>query len=144
MEEPLAPTQRELAILKVLWDREEATVREVYDALKTDLPIVQNTVQAFLRTMEQKGFVTHRTEGRAFHYRAVAPRKETERRLLGGLMERLFDGAMDQLVASTLSLRKPTRDELDRLRDLIDAGEPEVEVSSKNTPAGTARSKERS
>lgn len=127
MEESLAPTQRELAILKVLWDRGEATVREVYDALKGDLPIVQNTVQAFLRTMEQKGFVEHRTEGRAFHYRAVLPRKETEHRLLGGLMDRLFDGAMDQLVARTLSLRKPTRAELDRLRDLIDAGEIDSE-----------------
>ncbi|MBM4063491.1 MAG: BlaI/MecI/CopY family transcriptional regulator, partial [Planctomycetes bacterium] len=47
------PTDRELLLLKVLWDRGEATVREVYEALRGEVPIVQNTVQAFLRLMEQ-------------------------------------------------------------------------------------------
>ena len=61
--EATEPTDRELAILKILWDREEATVREVYEILREDLEIVQNTVQAFLRTMTEKGLVTHRSEG---------------------------------------------------------------------------------
>ena len=51
MAEKVAPTERELDILKVLWDRGEATVRDVYEELRQRLPIVQNTVQAFLRTM---------------------------------------------------------------------------------------------
>ena len=62
------PTGRELEILKVLWQRGEATVREVYEQMRVQAPIVQNTVQAFLRTMEQKGLVRHRVEGRAFVY----------------------------------------------------------------------------
>ena len=66
-----APTERELDILKVLWDRGEATVREVYEELSQNLPIVQNTVQAFLRTMEEKGQVRHRVEGRTFIYQPV-------------------------------------------------------------------------
>ena len=72
------PTDREFQILGVLWDRGEATVREVYETLRAadpELPIVQNTVQAFLRTMEDKALVRHRTEGRSFVYRAV-PRRE--------------------------------------------------------------------
>ena len=64
MAEQLMPTERELDILKVLWDRGEATVREVYEELRPRLPIAQNTVQAFLRTMEEKGLVRHRLEGR--------------------------------------------------------------------------------
>ncbi|MEZ5966124.1 MAG: BlaI/MecI/CopY family transcriptional regulator [Planctomycetota bacterium] len=117
------PTPRELAILKVLWQRGEATVREVYEALRDELGIVQNTVQAFLRTMEDKGLVTHRLEGRSFVYRAQAAAETTRHGLLRGLLDRAFDGAMDQLVASALSLRRPTTDELARLRALIDRAE---------------------
>ncbi len=113
------PTERELQILKVLWDRGEATVREVYEALRDDVPIVQNTVQAFLRTMEDKGLVTHRSEGRTFVYRAALSGDRTKKNLLGGLLDSVFDGALDQLVASALQAKKPSRTELARLRALL-------------------------
>jgi len=113
------PTERELAILKVLWDEGEASVRRVYERLREELPIVQNTVQAFLRTMESKGLVTHRSEGRTFLYRPVKQREPTSQRLVSGLLDRVFDGAVDELVESALSVRKPTRDELARLKKLV-------------------------
>src|SRR5437763_5697733 len=71
------PTERELQILEVLWDRGEASVREVHEELSKALPIVQNTVQAFLRTMEEKGLVRHRLQGRTFIYQPVPRREET-------------------------------------------------------------------
>jgi predicted transcriptional regulator len=80
---------------------------------------VQNTVQAFLRTMEEKGLVRHRLEGRTFIYRATRKRHETNRHLASQLLHRAFDGAVDQLVQSVLSLRQPTREELARLEALI-------------------------
>ena len=113
------PTDRELQILKVLWDRSEATVREVYETLRDTVPIVQNTVQAFLRTMEAKGLVTHRTAGRSFVYRATAPDHRTKKGLLTGLLDTVFDGALDQLVAAALAAKKPSRDELAKLRALL-------------------------
>ena len=113
------PTERELQILKVLWDRREATVREVHDALRDDLPIVQNTVQAFLRVMEQKGLVTHRVDGRSFVYKPAIARERTTRSLLSGLLDDVFDGALDQLVASAIDLRRPNSGELARLRELL-------------------------
>lgn len=113
------PTERELEILKVLWDRGEATVRDVYEELRQRLPIVQNTVQAFLRTMEDKGLVTHRLEGRTFIYQPTYEREQTTQRLAEQLLTRAFDGAMDQLVQSVLSLRQPTKDELARLEQLL-------------------------
>lgn len=113
------PTERELQILKVLWDRGEATVREVYETLRDSVPIVQNTVQAFLRLMEEKGLVSHRTEGRTFVYRAVSSGDRTKKDLLSGLIESVFDGALDELVASALAAKKPSRDELARLRELL-------------------------
>lgn len=121
-EQSSTPTDRELQILGVLWDRGEATVREVYETLRDAdpaLPIVQNTVQAFLRTMEDKKLVRHRTEGRSFVYRPVARREETKRRLASRVLDGVFAGAIDQLVQSVLSLRRPTPEELHRLEALV-------------------------
>ena len=114
------PTERELEILKILWERGRASVREVYEEMRRSAPIVQNTVQAFLRTMEDKGLVRHEVEGRTFVYEPVPRKDETERRLVSGVLQRVFDGAIDQLVQSVLSLRDPTPEELARLQAMID------------------------
>ena len=100
------PTERELEILKILWKGGEASVREVYEKLRQRLPIVQNTVQAFLRTMEEKGLVEHRLEGRTFIYKPLVKREETTQRMASQLLHRVFDGAVDQLVQSLLSTRE--------------------------------------
>jgi BlaI family penicillinase repressor len=130
--ESVTPTERELEILKVLWDRGEATVRDVYEVLRERLPIVQNTVQAFLRTMEDKGLVTHRLEGRTFIYQPVLPRDQTTQHMAGQLLQRAFDGAIDQLVQSVLELRPPTREELTRLEAMIARAKAAKTTSPKN------------
>ena len=96
-------------------------------------PIVQNTVQAFLRTMEEKGLVTHRLEGRTFIYKPVPQHDETQKSLLSGLLQRVFDGAVDQLVQSALSLRPPTAEEIAKLERLIE------EAKAKKAHAGEKR-----
>ncbi len=118
------PTDRELAILEVLWHRGEATVRQVYEALRDELPIVQNTVQAFLRTMTDKGLVIHRIEGRSFVYRAAVAPEATRASLLNRVLQRAYDGALDRLVEGAIGLTPPTSEELARLRALLDRVEP--------------------
>jgi BlaI family transcriptional regulator, penicillinase repressor len=113
------PTERELEILKILWERGEASVRDVYEQMRETAPIVQNTVQAFLRTMEEKGLVRHRVEGRTFVYKPVAPREQTTRRMTTEFVEHVFDGAIDQLVETAFSHRTPTEAELARLEQLV-------------------------
>ncbi len=113
------PTDRELDVLKILWERGEATVREVYEDIREDVPIVQNTVQALLRTMEQKGLVEHRVDGRAFLYKPCTSRDRTTRNMLHRMLDAAFDGAVAQLVDSLFSLRKPSSEELNRLAKLI-------------------------
>jgi BlaI family penicillinase repressor len=114
------PTERELEILNILWTRRRASVREVYEEMSRTAPIVQNTVQAFLRTMEQKGLVRHRVEGRTFIYQPVPQRDETKKHMVSRVLQRVFDGAIDQLVQSALSLRQPTPQELKKLEELIE------------------------
>ena len=80
------PTERELEILKVLWQRGEATVREVYEEMSRHAPIVQNTVQAFLRTMEEKKLVGHRLEGRTFIYRPLLRHDDTKQRMVSRVL----------------------------------------------------------
>ena len=113
---PVEPTERELQILKILWARGEGTVREVYEEMSRSLPIVQNTVQAFLRTMEEKGLVRHRVAGRTFIYSPVPRDSATKQKMMSRVLHRVFDGAIDQLVQSVLSLRQPTAEEWTALR----------------------------
>lgn len=136
------PTDRELEILKILWQRGEASVREVYEDMRAaDLPIVQNTVQAFLRTMEDKGLVRHRTEGRTFIYKPVPRRDETKRRMLSRVLHRVFDGAIDQLVQSALSLREPTPEELARLEAILAEAGRSKDADDAKAPASKKASK---
>ena len=107
----------------MLWKHGEATVRTVYEDLRDELPIVQNTVQAFLRTMTEKGLVTYRTEGRSFVYRAAVPAETTRGNLLERVLQRAYDGALDRLVEGAIGLKPPSAEELARLRSLLDAVE---------------------
>lgn len=88
------PSDRELNILKVLWQRGPSTVRQVTEVICEREYLAQNTVQTFLRLMEDKGLVAHEELGRAFVYRALYQRSQ----VVKGFIASIFDGAIDQLV----------------------------------------------
>jgi predicted transcriptional regulator len=112
---PAAPTERELEILKILWDIGPATVRQVWDVLRQRDDLAQNTVQTFLRLMEDKGLVQHELDGRSFVYRPLYSRQRSVTRFL----QRVFDGSANQLVQSLLSSRHLSPAELEGLEALI-------------------------
>jgi BlaI family penicillinase repressor len=109
------PTGRELEILKVLWDQGPASVRTVFEQLELDKDLAYNTVQTLLRIMEDKGLVKHRVLGRTFVYTPCFSRDDSTARFL----ERVFDGAADQLVQSLLRNESLSEDELAKLHALI-------------------------
>ena len=117
MTEPPTPTVRELEILKVLWEQGPSSVRSVHRQLARgqDEDLAYNTVQTLMRIMEDKGLVEHRVEGRTFVYTPRYSRDESASRFL----DRVFDGAADQLVLSLLRSERLSADELDRMHAMI-------------------------
>src|SRR4051812_13070112 len=119
MPEPL-PTSRELEALKVLWSRGKATVREIYQELRPrDGELAYTTVLSLLQTMEQKGLVGHESAGKAYAYYARVRRDGVFRKLAGGFLDQVFDGAMGEYVARALQSRRPSVAELEELEALI-------------------------
>jgi predicted transcriptional regulator len=117
----ITPSERELEILKVLWELGSGSVREVHERLcrqgieGPQGELAFNTVQTLLRIMEDKGLVGHRTEGRTFVY---TPRYSRER-VTSRFLDKVFDGALDQLVLSVLQAQDVSPAELKELERLI-------------------------
>src|SRR5947209_19024633 len=109
------PTARELEILKVLWELGPSSVRNVHRCLARLDDLAYNTIQTLLRIMEEKGLVEHHSEGRTFIYTPRFSRDESTARFL----DRVFDGAADQLVLSLLRTERIALQELDRMEAMI-------------------------
>jgi predicted transcriptional regulator len=124
------PTDRELDALKVLWDRGEATVRDVCDAMNArGEELAYTTVLSLLQVMEQKGLVSHRRDGKAYVYLPLIERNSTFRQIAGGFLERVFDGAVDEYLVHALESRALKPQELDELQAMIDAARKRTEQS---------------
>lgn len=118
--DPPQPSQRELEALKVLWDRGESTVRDIADEMtRHGHDLAYTTVLSLLQVMEQKGYVAHRREGRAYLYRALLERARTFRNLAGDFLQRVFDGAVDEYLVHALEGKKLSTKELDELEAMI-------------------------
>lgn len=127
-----SPTNRELEILKLLWGRGRATVREIYDDLRPkEGDLAYTTVLSMLQIMEQKGLVGHDRSGKAYRYFARVERGPTLARLARGFLDSVFDGAMGEYVARALDSRRPSIDELEQLERMI--GEAKQQAQ-KRTP----------
>ncbi len=111
-------TERELDIMQVLWDRGECTVSEVQTSLDDEL--AYNTVLTMLRLLEEKGHVSRTIEGRAHRYRPVVEREEAGSSALGRVTRKLFQGSPEALLLNLVNQPGVTREELERMRDLLD------------------------
>ena len=118
-------TDRELEILKILWARGKASVREVQDDLnKFAGPVAYSTVQTLLNIMEEKkGMVRHVVEGRTFIYIPKKTSDRTIRELTKRFVDRVFDGALDRVMVALIDSKSPSPEEFDRLRAMIDEAE---------------------
>jgi BlaI family penicillinase repressor len=100
-------------IMKVLWDCGRASAREITEALNESAPVAHSTVQTLLRQLEVKGAVRHELKGRTFVFLPRLEEDRVKREAARELVERVFDGSVESLVAHVLKSEKTTRCELD-------------------------------
>ncbi len=114
------PTVMELAILRVLWERGPATVREVHGVLDSGKATGYTTVLKLLQIMTAKGMVIRNEDERAHVYEARLPAESTKRQLVSDLVQRAFSGSASQLMMHALSGKKTSPAEIEEIRRMLD------------------------
>ncbi|MGD0741444.1 MAG: BlaI/MecI/CopY family transcriptional regulator [Terracidiphilus sp.] len=112
-------TEAELRLMKILWRRGESAVTDLVSALPEDEPLAYNSVLTTIRILEQKGYVEHRQEGRAFVYRPAIAEDEASRSEVRNVLGRFFGNSREQLVLSLLGDEGISTEDLQRLKDAI-------------------------
>jgi predicted transcriptional regulator len=120
-------TELQLAILRVIWDKGEATVQDIWEALHADRGLAQTTVATMLSRLERRGVVTRRAapESRQYQYKAAVTEQEVQHSMVGELTERLFDGDVTALVQHLLSGEAISPGDIAKIRDMIERVETE-------------------
>ncbi len=121
MPQPPRPTDAELAILRVLWDKGRCTVREVYEVVSKGRSLAYTTTLKLLQIMTEKGLTTREAFAQQHLYEAAHSEDDTQRRLVGDLLERAFAGSTSKLVMQALASKKTSPEELRAIRRLLAA-----------------------
>jgi BlaI family penicillinase repressor len=114
------PTESELELLRILWEKEPATVRDIYDRLNEERPSGYTTVLKLLQIMTAKGLVVRDEANRAHVYRASISQDAMQSKILKDLSMRLFSGSAAQLAIHALAMEPASQNELDEIRALIE------------------------
>lgn len=117
------PTDAELAILRVLWERGPSTVRQVFEVLSAEKDLGYTTVLKMLQIMTEKGLVQREVTDRVHTFSTTQTRTETQRTLLDDLLDKAFGGSSMTLVMQALATRKASQRELAEIRKMLDLAE---------------------
>jgi BlaI family transcriptional regulator, penicillinase repressor len=109
----------QLEIMKVVWRLGEATVRDVYEDLRLRRPIAYTTVMTTMKSMDAKGHLKKRTEGRAYVYAATVPERRMLRKIVGDFLDRVFNGSAEPLLAHLVEERRLSEKNLKEITRMI-------------------------
>ena len=118
------PTESELELLSILWERGPLTVRDLFEAVNVGRPVVYTGVLKLLQIMTEKGLVERDERERAHLYRAAVSQADTERRFVRELSEKFFAGSAAQLALRALQIESASEEELEAIRQLIETRAP--------------------
>ena len=113
-------TDQELEIMKIVWQLEKASVRDVYEDVRERRPVAYTTVMTMMNTLETKGYLKKHLDGRAFRYRPAVPEQRVIGAMVRDFVERVFDGGAAALLTHLVSESSLSDDERRELRRLID------------------------
>ena len=122
------PTDAELAILRILWDRGPSTVRQVHEILGLERQAAYTTALKLLQIMTEKGLVERDERDRTHIYRSRLSEETTQRQLVRDLVDRAFAGSSSKLVMQALATKRASAEELRDIRKAIDGARNEREV----------------
>src|SRR5258708_18953879 len=122
------PTDAELAILRILWERGSSTVRQVHEILGRERQAAYTTALKTLQIMTEKGLVERDERDRTHIYRARLSEETTQRQLVLDLLDRAFGGSATKLVMQALAAKRPSAEDLRDIRKAIDSARNEKEV----------------
>ena len=117
------PTDAELAILRVLWERGPSTVRQVFEVLSAERDLGYTTALKMLQIMHEKGLVQRDDSDRTHVFTASQTQIQTQRTLLDDLLDKAFGGSSMSLVMQALATRKASREDLAEIRKMLDQAE---------------------
>jgi BlaI family penicillinase repressor len=115
----IKPTESEVEILRVLWDKGTATVREVHDVLSLHKEAGYTTTLKLLQIMFEKGLVTRDDSSKTHIYKANVSKENTQQQFMGKMIHSLFGGSSTQLVMQALGNHSATKEELDEIQQLL-------------------------
>jgi len=119
-------TEAELRLMKILWRRGESAVTDLVAAMPDDEALAYNSVLTTIRILEQKGYVEHRQEGRAFIYRPSVLENEASRSEVKHVLSRFFGNSRERLLLSLLGDEEVSAEELERLKEVIRQSAPDA------------------
>jgi predicted transcriptional regulator len=120
MSETYQLTELQMAIMRVLWEKEQATVAEICEALRAERGLALTTVATLLSRLEKRGVVEHETRVRQFIYRPLVTEAEVRHSMVHELTERLFDGDVAQLMTHLLNGREISPGDLERIKAMLE------------------------
>jgi len=112
-------TGQELEIMKIVWERRTATVRDVYEALLERRRVAYTTVMTMMKILERKGYLNRKQVERAYVYRPAQPKNSVIRVMVRDFVNRVFNGSAEPLLAHLIEDRHLTADEVEEIRRLI-------------------------
>jgi predicted transcriptional regulator len=112
-------TEAELRIMRILWERGESLVSDLVDAMPENTPLAYTSMLTTVRILEQKGYVVHRQEGRAFVYSPCVAEREASRSEVRHMLHRFFGNSRERLLLTLLGDEDVSPDELQRLKAAI-------------------------
>lgn len=115
------PTESELEILRVLWEKENATVREVHEVLAASKDVGYTTTLKLMQIMHEKGLVSRDDSSKTHIYQPIVSREKTQKHLVGKMIDNLFSGSPAQLVMQALGNHKTSKDELEEIQQLLNS-----------------------
>jgi BlaI family penicillinase repressor len=115
-------TDLENEVMRAVWDGGTCTVEAVHLIVSRNRDLKETTIRTLLRRLEQKGYLTHGSDGRAYVYRAVEPARSLAARAVRQIIDRFCQGSVEELVSGMVEAKVFSKNEMDRLRKFVRSG----------------------